>query len=164
MKKIRLFLLTALLAIAGNIHAQHHGLGKGMEMNAEKYQKIMNKKMRFMKENLNLTPQESKEFEKTYRDYIRKKMQIRRRMRNQFRKKIQNGQYQQMSDSQVKALVNLKLELEEEKMQLELQFQKELQKILPPKKLIAYYKTERAFNKKMMARMKMNRKNKKAKK
>ncbi len=158
MKTIKLLLLITVMLAGINLQAQHRGMKGPKGKKGPNYEKIMEKKMIFMKENLMLSPKESQAFEAAYKRYIKEKMQIHQQMKNDFRLKIEKGQYLDMSDKEINQLIDRKMELENKNMQLEFNFQKELRRILPPKKVIKFYKAERGFNRKMMARMKKGRK------
>ena len=158
MKTIKLFLVAALIFAGINMQAQHRGMQGKKGMQGPKFEQIMEKKMIFFKENLMLTPQESKSFETAYKKYMQEKMKIHKALQTEFRSKIGKGKYLNMSDVELNKLLDKKIALENRKMNVELQFQKELRRILPPKKVIGFYKSERSFNRKLMARMKKGRK------
>ncbi len=164
MKTLKLVTAIVVFLIGTQVHAQHRGMGQA-GMQGPKYQKLMEKKMVFMKENLMLTPSESKAFEAAYKKYAKEKMQLRQEMQKEFRLKIEKGQYLELSDNELNKLLDKKMELENKRLKIEMDFQKELRRILPPKKVIKYYRTERNFNRKMLAKMrkgkKMQRRNKK---
>ncbi len=156
MKTVKLVSIVMVLFLSLNLQAQHRGMGSQMGMQGPKYQKIMEKKMIFMKENLMLTPKESKAFETAYKKYAQEKMQLRKKIQQEFRMKIEKGKYLEMSDAELNKLLDRKMELENQRMKIELNFQKELRRILPPKKVVKFYKTERNFNRKMMAKIRKN--------
>ena len=158
MKTIKLFLVAALIFAGINMQAQHRGMQGKKGMQGPKFEQIMEKKMIFFKENLMLTPQESKSFETAYKKYMQEKMKIHKSLQTEFRSKIEKGNYLNLSDSELNRLLDRKMALESQKVKIELNFQKELRRILPPKKLIKFYKSERSFNRKLMARMKKGRK------
>jgi hypothetical protein len=157
MKTIKLLLVTLLFMGGLSLNAQNRGMRSQNNMTQERYEKIMQKKMLYMKENLMLTPEESKAFEELYKSYAQEKMMLRKNMRKEFKSVIDQGKYLDMSDRELNKVLDRKMELENKRVQIELNFHKELRKILPPQKVVKYYKVERMFNKRMMEKMKRKR-------
>jgi len=158
MKTLKLFLVAALIFAGMNMKAQHRGMHEKKGKQSPKFEQIMENKMLFFKENLKLTPQESKAFETAYKKYKQDKMKIHKALQTEFRSKIGKGKYLNMSDAELNKLLDKKMSLESQKMNIEKNFQKELRHILPPKKVIGYYRSEHTFNRKLMSRMKKGRK------
>ena len=154
MKKLGLLIVSFLLA-SMSVNAQKKRLSK--EKKAEIHQKILEKKLVYMKENLMLNEKESQAFEKVYRDYINKKQQLQEAFRKKVISKVKGDALTKMSDKEMNAVLDTKVEIDKEKNEINQKLTDNLRQILPPRKVIQYFKLERKFNKKLAQRFKNRR-------
>ena len=154
MKKLGLLIISFLLA-SMSVNAQKKGLSK--EKKAEIHQKILEKKLVYMKENLMLNEKESQAFEKVYRNYINKKQQLQEAFRKKVISKVKGDALTKMSEKEMNAVLDAKVEIDKEKNEINQKLTDNLRQILPPRKVIQYFKLERKFNKKLAQRFKNRR-------
>ncbi len=144
--------LLAVLFVFNVIGLQAQNLTKKNQKSKKRanYEAILEKKLAYMKENLMLTPAETQAFEKVYREYSKKKIELHKKMRNDFYSKIKKGKYLDMSDTDLNIILDKKIKLDDEKTKIETEFIQNLRKVLPPKKVIKYFRADRSFNRKIM--------------
>ncbi len=147
MKKT-LLLVMAMVILGTPVMAQ-----KGQPVGDQKA-RIFKRKLAFLKENLILNKTESQAFETAYKDYVKQKTSLRKQYREAVGRKLRTGQLSQLSEQEKKEIINQKLTLDKQRYELDRQFTLKLTKILPPGKVIRYFKLERDFNRKMMERLK----------
>ncbi len=172
MKQIK-YIAVVLLLLAGSlVNAQQgrqgrqgQGYGQGRQgHNPEMKQKIIERKIAFFKENLMLNQQESIAFEKAYRAYEAKRETLQEKFKNEVIEKIKRGKANDLSQKEQMAIIDRKLAIDEEKYQLKRDFTVKLTQIMPPIKVIRYFKLEREFKRKMMKQLKRQKKNKRGQK
>ncbi len=153
------YLITAMILLLGSsINAQSPKEGRNGRK-AVFGKKILERKLAYFKENLMLTSKESVDFEKAYRKYESEKMASRKVFKNEIMDKVAKGKANDLSEREQTALIRKKIALDQEKCDINRNFQEDLLKILPPIKVIKYFKLERQFNRELMKRFK-NRKSK----
>jgi hypothetical protein len=116
--------------------------------------KILEHKLKFLKENLMLDKEKSEAFDKLYRNYDKKRTGLNQRFRKEVVGKIKNGTLNELSEKEQMQIINTKLIIDKEKYELNQRFTKDLLSILPPVKVIMYYKLERQFNRKLIKKLK----------
>ena len=72
--------------------------------------------------------------------------------------KVNKVNVSELSESEQKKLISLKLKIDADKFKIKQDFHIQLTKILPSVKVIRYFKLEREFRKKMLNRLKHQRK------
>ena len=168
MKQVK-YITVVLLMLAGSLvnaqqgrqgHHNHRGQFE-QQGHPEMRQKILEKKIAYFKENLMLNQQESIAFEKTYREYEAQREALHKKFKDEVLQKIKRGKANDLSQKEQMAIIDRKLAIDEEKYQLKRNFTVKLTQIMPPVKVIRYFKLEREFKKKMMKQLKRQRKNKK---
>lgn len=135
--KAKLYFLLFILCTTG-VFAQH------------KSDKIKTLKIAYITEKLDLTKAEAEKFWPVYNTFDEKDDAIRDTMRNQRK----NSDLDTLSESEAKSLLNDMLASNEKRHQLFTQYIKDLQRILPAKKIILLKKTEDDFRRKMFEEFK----------
>jgi hypothetical protein len=120
--------------------------------------KILEHKLRFFKERLMLNQQESNAFEKVYKTYDKQKTILNQRFRKDVIGKIKNGKLNNLNEKEQMNVINTKLAIDKKKFDLENKLVKDLLEIIPPVKVIMYYKLERQFNRKLIKKLRERRK------
>jgi len=110
-------------------------------------------KIAFITERLELTETEAQKFWPIYNAFDAENQKLRRETVGKFRK----ADFDSMSESEAKNLVEVMMKTDAEKHELKQQFAKDLLKVLPAKKIILLKATEDAFNRRMMEQFKKHR-------
>jgi len=162
MKKTYYLIAAIMMLLSSSILAQSPNR-RGNKMNTKMDQKLLERKLAYFKENLMLTPKENVAFEKAYREFTSKKIASRKTFKTEVIDVIQEGKANDLSEREQTVLIRKKMQLDLERFNMRKDFEAELMKILPPIKVIRYFKIERQFNRELMNRFK-NRKNTKGRK
>ncbi len=149
MKQIQLIVMILGIFITGS-YAQPQS--KRM-MPADRQAKVFKIKLRFFKEKLNMSPRESEAFEAAYRTYTQTKLQLNREFKEHIIRKLRNNSVDNLSLKEQEAIIAKKLEIDKKRYENNRDFTLQLTKILPPEKVIRYFKLERQFNKQMLKRL-----------
>ena len=158
MKKSIFMSLIALLMLSVSGYAQNEIKVKDAnEVKKNRKEKIFNKKLEFFKKHLKLTGEESENFEKAYRQYVDKKLSLRKAYNTEIYQKIKIGNLEELSEEDKQKIISRKLDLDKQTYELNAAFTKKLTGILPPEKVIRYFILERKFNRKLMTRIKKRR-------
>jgi hypothetical protein len=146
MKKLRIVTLMVISFIVSTGFAQQ--LQK-----QEKKNKIFEKKLSFLKENLMLNKDESKDFENLYLDYHNEKQKLKKQLKEEVFGKIKKVNVNDLSEKEQVLIIEQKLQIDKKRFELNNNFTKNLLQILAPVKVIRYYQLERQFNKRLLKRM-----------
>jgi len=151
MKKILLLICFAFISL----HAMAQGPGPGGE-------KIKAFKVAFITEQLNLSSKEAQQFWPIYNAYDETVHQIKKSERKGFRalKEAYNGP-DGLSDNQAGTFLDNYMDGETKKMEARKKLIKDLQSVLPNKKIVRLIKAENDFNKRLLDRVRQwrNRRN-----
>lgn len=112
-------------------------------------------KIAYFTENLELTPEEAEKFWPLYNAHDKKKHELRREIRMNSRQFSQ--QAEQLSEQEVEGIIDKLIEIRQKDLQLDIEFHKELKKILPPKKIMELYITEVHFREYMLRQIREDR-------
>ena len=136
-------LLTLFLSI--NLFSQHKDSRK----------KIKVLKVSFITEKLNLSEQEAAKFWPIYNRFEKKRYELYHVRRTSLKKKIETlGGIDKLSEKEAKNFANDMLKLEKSKYETDINYQKELSKIISYKKIIKLHLLERDFNRRLFRRYK----------
>jgi hypothetical protein len=167
MKNLKFIAIIALL-ISFSVNAQQYGMRRNMraeksqtriEKRKIRNQKIMERKLAFMKENLMLTKQEGKEFEKAYLIFEVEQEKLQQQYKEEVVNKVKKGNVNELSENEQKKIIDTKLKIDAQKFDLKQNYHIQLTKILPSIKVIRYFKLEREFKRKMLNKLKHQRNN-----
>jgi len=159
MSLIAFFLLSTTAVAQG----PDYEMTKGMVKNRQ--EKIFKKKLDFFKNNLILNKNESKKFEEAYKQYSKKRIEIKRAYKTDIVNKVKAGNLSELNENEKQKIIQRKLELDKRLYELNAGFNKQLIDMLPSEKVIRYFELERRFNRKLMSQLKKRRamrKNRKA--
>ncbi len=121
-------------------------------------EKIIEKKLAFLKKNMGLNEEESRKFEKVFRQYAKKKFEIRKTYNKEIYQKVKKDKLQELSEEEKQNIIKQKMDLDRQLFELNNGFIKKLNEILPPEKVIKYFILERRFKDKLMRRVVKRRK------
>ena len=156
MKKLKILLLLTGILLSGLSQAQHNQFGK---INPDNYKKILERKLSYLKENLNLSKKESEQFEKQFREYFNKKRELNRAFHTEIIKPIQQN-FKELNQKEKQKIIQKKLEICKKRYENNRDFILKINDFLPPDKVIKYFKFERQFNRGMFKKIKKGPKNK----
>jgi len=149
-KVVKLMTIIALISTFG-LQAQNQ---IGRVKKPKNHQKIIARKMAFMKKNLKLNEQEAKNFETAYKAYMEEKMALNKKFKEEVAKKVKKNNLSKLSESEKKQIIETKFKIDKQQYELDRNFNLKLTKILPSEKVIRYFKLDRQFNKILMKRLK----------
>lgn len=149
--KTKIILSIALLVFLMPMHAQKQRTARPVGDAVGK--RILERKLSFLKENLVLNEQESKQFDDVYRSYMKEKLDIKKQYNNQIVAKIKKNGVSNLSEREKENIINTKLSLDKRLFELERDFTLKLIKILPSEKVIRYFILEKQFNKELVKRL-----------
>jgi len=152
-KVVKLMTIIALISTFG-LQAQNQ-IGRVKKM--KNHQKVIERKMVFMKKSLKLNEQEAKNFEAAYKAYMKEKMALNKKYKEEVAKKVKNNNLSKLSESEKKQIIETKLKIDKQQCELDRNFTLKLTKILPSEKVIRYFKLDRQFNKLLMKRLRERR-------
>lgn len=146
---MRLYILLAATAalLCTSVNAQHHEHSKQHE---QKKAEIRAMKTAFITQRLNLTPEEAEKFWPIYNQF-ESKMEENREKRKSTRRL---DQMEEMSDSEVEELVDLRIQIRQEELDIEKAFHLQVKQVLPIKKVAMLYKAEHDFRRELLHKMK----------
>ncbi len=164
MKKTVFMSLIAIFMLSTTAIAQSPDFKMKKGFSKEKQEKIFKKKLEFFKKNLILTKDESKKFEEAYKQYSKKRVEIKKAYKTDIIDKVKAGNLSELNEKEKQKIIQRKLELDKRLYELNADFNKQLINILPSEKVIKYFELDRRFNRQLMKRFKkqkqMNRKRK----
>jgi hypothetical protein len=142
----RKFLTIILILTAGLVTAQHgkgdhHGWGKMRK-------KFEAQKISYLTQQLNLSPEEAQVFWPVYNEANKKKDDFRNRSRTLYRKlKHENGS---LSDKELQQISDELVEIRIKEANLDKEYHLKYKKILPIRKVMELYYSERKFQKMLL--------------
>jgi len=152
-KVVKLMTIIALISTFGLQAQKQTGRIKKMK----NHQKVIARKMLFMKKSLKLNEQEAKNFEAAYKAYMEEKMALNKKFKEEVAKKVKKNNLPKLSESEKKQIIETKLEIDKQQYELDRNFILKLTEILPSEKVIRYFKLDRQFNKLLMKRLRERR-------
>lgn len=142
--KTKNILTLLLVLISYGIFAQGGGLLK------EKKEQIKTLKVAFITEQLQLTSDEAEKFWPIYNTFDDKQFELRKEKLGAFRKRMDDGAIEKMSEKEASALLAQMESTEAELYQLKKKLISDLKPVIGPLKIIKLKKAEEDFNKKLL--------------
>lgn len=142
--KTKNILTLLLVLISYGIFAQGGGLLK------EKKEQIKTLKVAFITEQLQLTSDEAEKFWPIYNTFDDKQFELRKEKMGAFRKRMEDGAIEKMSEKEASALLAQMESTEAELYQLKKKLVCDLKPVIGPLKIIKLKKAEEDFNKKLL--------------
>lgn len=119
-----------------------------------KKERIKALKVAYITEKLSLTTSEAQEFWPVYNTFYDNVSKLRHREYINIKKKIKNGEIDEMSDKEVNELLTELEDIEKKKYMEEIQLTEKLKKVLPPKKILLLKRAERDFSRELLHKLK----------
>ncbi len=116
----------------------------------EKKERIKALKVAYITEKLELTTQEAQKFWPIYNAFDEEQFQIRHEKMRGKLKNIEPENFNALTENEAKQLLNEMEQNEDKLYQLRKKFMKDVQNVLPAKKIILLKKTEDDFNRKLL--------------
>ena len=135
-----LFVLTHLCMTA---NAQDTSTGK----NTDAQSKIEALKEAYLTQQLDLNPKEAKQFWPVYNEY-RKDMQ--KIIEEKKKTELNQNQLKNANNKQIEKVMNRNFQLEQQAVQVRQKYREKFQTVLPPRKVMKVYKSEKDFNMKLI--------------
>jgi len=140
MKKIFLLFTLIFFHIATNAQQANGG---NKEKGKEKIRAI---KIAYLTEKLDLTSTEAEQFWPIFNEYHKKRRELFNYEKQQLKQKIEEGyDISKVTDEEAKKVLKKIFEYREQRYKNKISFHKELEKILPPKKILILEVTEKEF-------------------
>lgn len=140
-----LLIMLFVLSIYSDCFSQPSG------QNRERMEKYKSMKIAYITENLELTPLEAEKFWPVYNQYEQKKGELMRTMRSNSKDFREN--FDQMTEEEASKQVDEHIEFRKKEVAMEEEFNNQLKKILPAKKVMKFYITEVGFREYMLRRI-----------
>ncbi|MCB0823736.1 MAG: hypothetical protein KDC09_13630 [Bacteroidales bacterium] len=154
MKTKNIYFAVLSLAFFTLIHTStlfaQRGPGYGRPGMEEQRDKIEAHKIAFITEKVDLTPAEAEKFWPLYNDNRDKVEAERKAFREKYR--LEGMDPDSMSDEEAIERLNAQLEHEQKMLDMQFAFNEELQKVLPPQKILKLIKAEQDFKLELMRR------------
>ncbi|MEX0288594.1 MAG: hypothetical protein AB3N14_05745 [Flavobacteriaceae bacterium] len=119
-------------------------------------EKIKTLKVAFITERLNLSSKEAQTFWPVYNEHEEKIAAMQQRERKEIRSKMRD--FNSLSESEARSLLNQLIELQTEKHQLNIAYIKKMSDIISPKKTFLLIKAEEDFKKRLLRQIQQRRK------
>jgi len=129
------------------------------EVHKEKKKEIDLKKIAFITEKLSLTTEEAQAFWPVYNDFQKKKEECMKQNRG----KNAPVDYDKLTEKELNELADADIIRATKMLELRKQYNADLKKVLPIKKVVMLYDAEREFRKVLVKDLRLERKNNKAK-
>ncbi len=144
MKKL-IWILTMILMLP--VWSQE---GEGKPVNKEERKKaVLEKKLAYLRENLMLTDKEYKPFKDVFIQYEQEKWKL-FDQKKQLMNALRSKKNADLSDAEINQKLDEIIRLEEKIFLLKKDFHQKAKKILPPRKLMRYYKESMKFNRMLL--------------
>ncbi|RUT73170.1 hypothetical protein [Ancylomarina longa] len=148
MKSI-LLILSFILVFSTLGFPQEHKQG---DSHGQMREKIESQKISFITEQLSLTPKEAQIFWPVYNELEQKKRELRNKNRTLFR--TLRDKQDNLTDKELTKLSDQLIELRLEDVNLDKTYHEKFKKILPPKKILELYHSEKQFQSMLLRRIK----------
>ncbi len=133
--------------------AQEPGWKMNPEKRKERQEKMIAKKFQYAKKTLELTEPEAKQFKSVYSKYEHEKIALREAMRKEIFAMRKDGKIQEMNDKELRGFIDKKLEIDKKNYELDRDYTIKLTKILPPKKVVQFFRLDKQFNRRLLRRL-----------
>ncbi len=154
----RTFLMSLIAFVLLSVNGQAQNQMKAKNGNKERREKIFEKKLAFLKKNLELNDKESREFEKVFKEYTKKKLKLKKAYNKEIFQQVKKDKLPDLNDEEKENIIKRKMELDKQMYQVDTKFLNQLREILPADKVIRYFILERKFKDKLMRRVVRHRK------
>ena len=146
MKKMSVLLMSMSILFSPVMHSQVGHEQKKEERRAQ----IHAQKVSFFTTKMELTPEEAEKFWPIYNKYEEKRM----RMRQEGKAARGSKKIEEMTETEMTAMVDRKVEMNITKAQMEKEFVEEVKKVLPIKKVLLMHRAEREFKRQLVKNLK----------
>jgi Spy/CpxP family protein refolding chaperone len=120
----------------------------------EQREKYRSMKIAYFTENLDLTPEEAQKFWPVYNNYENQKHQL---MKNRRLRTMElNNNMDNLSEKEAEEIIDRHMQARQKELDVEMEFHKELKKILSPKKIMKLYITEVEFREYMLKQIRQD--------
>lgn len=143
--KLRFFIITILVGLTIPSFGQGHG--KNWE---EKGEKIQAAKVAYITSRLNLNTQQSQQFWPIFNEFE----EARKKIRKQIKKLVMENEGKESTDDQIKSDIKKLFALRQEELDLEKSYSEKFLKVLNPKQLVDFYRSEKEFTSLLLKRLK----------
>lgn len=123
----------------------------GEEMSESVRENIERQKVAYLSNELRLTEQEASEFWPRYNNHVKAKQMLResgRELRMKGKEMERGGDMQSYDE-----VMNIKFENQRNAIQIDEEFYKSIREVLPPEKIMGFYRAEKDFKREMMRSM-----------
>jgi len=136
--------VVLLLITANTAHAQQR-----RPLQARQGERVEALKVAFFTKQLELTPDEAKAFWPLFDEYSKTVIKHRKEKKESMEQIAEKG-IENMTDEELNTLIDSRIRQAEETVQARSAFFREVRKVLPPRKVIKFYKAEEQFNKMLL--------------
>lgn len=138
-----------ILAIAFMLPAWSQNKVDSPENKEERKKAVLEKKLAYLRENLMLTDKEYKPFKDVFMQYEQEKWKL-FDQKKQLMNALRGKKTADLSDAEINKKLDEIIRLEEQIFMLKKDFHQKAKKILPPRKLMRYYKENMKFNRMLL--------------
>ena len=138
-----------ILAIAFMLPAWSQNKVDSPENKEERKKAVLEKKLAYLRENLMLTDKEYKSFKDVFMQYEQEKWKL-FDQKKQLMNALRGKKTADLSDAEINQKLDEIIRLEEQIFMLKKDFHQKAKKILPPRKLMRYYKENMKFNRMLL--------------
>ncbi len=138
--KLRIIILTGIFFIFTNsiVSAQHDAI-----YHKDRWKKFRSEKIAFISARLDLTPEEAEKFWPIYNQMDKERWDV-QKLRRQLEEKVRNSE-DSLTEKEIIQLTREYAESMQKEGAIPAKYNEEFLKILPPKKVLDLYKTEKEF-------------------
>jgi len=149
--KRKIFLISILFSLIFSLTLSAQGKKSENEKRRE-LEAFRKKRIEYITKEVGLTNEEAKEFWPLCDELEKKKFNLNRNMRNQFRKEREARETKkQITESEYDELINLNMETKFKELELEKEYTKKIRKILSAEKVYKYQRAERKLAREMFS-------------
>ncbi len=148
MKKILLIIFLGIIICMLNVPL----LAQNRKAGGQAKEKIEAVKIGFFTQQMKLTPKEAEQFWPLYNQYQESLQKQKQERRKDFRKV--NESLDMMTENEINNLIDSRLQQSQTALQERQDFINSIRKILPARKVAAYFKAEEMFRRKLIEKMK----------
>lgn len=121
------------------------------QVNSHDTEKLIEKKLNFIRERLLLNDAQFKAFAPVFRQYEHNRMELARRRRNLIRN-LRNERLARLTDNEVAQRLDQIMDIDEQLFAMKISYYKKLKKILPPRKILALFHADNQFRRILLQR------------
>jgi len=125
--------------------------------NPTRGKRIIERKWTFIQKRLDLSEDESNRLEKEFFDFENQKAQLNKALKKEVISKVAKAKNLDLSNKELNAIIDRKINIDKELYNLKRDYLGKLRKMLPPAKVIKYYKLEMVFKRELIKRLRKHR-------